>query len=52
MTAKPFSSPSSPTGLGTDGTCWTDAEHVEYYRSIARKAESLLRAHLHRGDQG
>ncbi len=33
----------SPIGLGTDGTCWTDAEHAENWRIALRCALGLLK---------
>jgi len=31
-----------PTGLGTDGTCWSESEHKEYVQAVMRHGARLL----------
>ena len=33
-----------PTGLGTDGTCWSDDEHRSYIADVCRAANKILTA--------
>lgn len=32
-----------PTGLGTDGTCWSDEQHREFALAAMKKAGEFLR---------
>lgn len=41
-----------PMGLGTDGTCWSDQEHRDYYLAVIAKAKQIFRRQCPAPDGG